>query len=127
MTVTVKYYNDEGEEVETTFPSVMEVCTECNGEGFVLCEGMRGVAYSAEDFERDFDDEERQQYMTRGGIYDQVCPVCHGKNVVPIVDEERLTDNQKVEYNEYLASEEARLQSQAEDRATMRAECGYRE
>ena len=125
--ITVKWYDEAGDEVESTFPSVMIVCPECEGTGFVLCEGMRGYAYSAEEFAESFDDDERAQYFTRGGIYDQKCPCCHGKNVIPIVNEERLTSDQKVEYDLYCESEEERLQGEAEDRATMRAECGYRD
>jgi hypothetical protein len=125
--MNVKYYNDEGDEVEVTFPSVMVVCPECDGTSYVLCDGMRGAAYSAEEFCESFDEEEREQYFTRGGIYDQVCPVCKGKNVVPEVDEENLTPAQKIQYAEYRVSEENRARYEAEDRATMRAECGYRD
>src|SRR5580692_10410802 len=104
--ITVKYYNDEGEEIETTFPSIMEVCHECQGEGFTLIDGMRGHAYSAEEFCEEFDEEERVEYFRPGGRYDQVCDCCHGKNVVPIVDEERLNEAQKAEYQLYCQYEE---------------------
>jgi hypothetical protein len=125
--ITLKWYDDNGDEVESTFPSVNEVCYECQGDGFVLCEGMRGHAYSTEAFADSFDDEEQEQYFRRGGMYDQVCDVCHGKNVIPIVDEEHLTETQKVEYEAWLEYEGQRLQNEAEDRATMRAENGYRD
>lgn len=125
--ITVRYENDDGEEIALTFPSVMQVCSECQGEGYVLCEGMRGHAYSAEEFAESFDEEEAREYFTRGGMYDQVCPVCKGKNVIAEIDEETLTAVQKLEYEEFCQYEERRLQSEAEDRATMRAEYGYRE
>jgi hypothetical protein len=83
-------------EEETTyeFPAINEVCDECDGEGFVLCEGMRGYAYSQEEFNEAFDDD------------DQICPVCNGKNVVPVVAENLLTDKEKVLYAEYQKCEE---------------------
>lgn len=49
-------------------------------------ESMRSHAYTLEEFNRDFDDEEKQEYFRRGGMYDVQCPTCHGKNVVEEID-----------------------------------------
>jgi hypothetical protein len=125
--MTVKFTNDDDQEIEVTFPSIMVVCHECQGEGSVLCEGMRGHAYSAEEFHESFDQDEAREYFTRGGIYDQTCPCCHGQNVVPEVNEKLLTATQKIQYEEYCQYQETCARYDAEDRATMRAECGYRE
>jgi len=101
----------------------MEVCSECDGHGFVLAEGMRGYAYSQEEFEETFEDEnDRHEYFRRGGIYDQQCPVCHGKNVVPVIDEEQIPDNLKAQYEEFQKADERRARYEAEDRATSRME-----
>lgn len=86
----VKFVNDDGEEIECRFPAVMEVCSTCEGHSYVLAEGLRGVAFSAEEFMEEFDDEGREQYFRRGGIYDTLCPECLGKNVVPSIHLEQV-------------------------------------
>jgi hypothetical protein len=119
------YENDEGEEVELNLPSKMEVCWDCKGHGTVLTAGMRDHAYSMEEFNESFDDEEdRQAYFQRGGKYDVSCPTCHGANVMPVVDEEHIPEKDKAAYSEYLKSEEQKAQWDAEDRATERMENG---
>ncbi len=90
------YETDDGEEVTFTVPAKNAVCDDCEGEGSVLCEGMRGHAYSAEEFAESFDDEERAEYFKRGGRYDIPCPTCKGLRVVPVVDEERLAPDARV-------------------------------
>lgn len=126
-TITVTFQDDDGEEYTVTFPSKMEVCHECGGEGFVLAEGMRGYAYSAEEFCDSFDPEEREEYFRPGGRYDQTCPVCHGKNVVPVVEEEQLSTEQKEAYRLWCEAQDREAAYRAEERATCRAECGYRD
>ena len=121
--IKLTYLNDDEEEVELSLPCCMEVCDECHGQGFVLCEGMRGAAYSSEEFYEAFDDEEdRQEYFTRGGKYDVHCPVCKGKNVVPSVDEDRLSPEQKLQYAEYQKYQEHQWQLESDSRAEARAE-----
>lgn len=124
MTMKVTYENDEGEEIELELPSIMEVCWDCDGHGTVLTEGMRNHAYSVEEFRESFDEEEAQEYFTRGGMYDVQCPTCHGANVMPVVDEEHIPENLKAQYEEYEKSEHQKAQWDAEDRATMRMENG---
>lgn len=125
--ITITIENDEGEEQEVTFPAKMEVCGECEGEGFVLNEGMRGHAYSSEEFEEYFDDEERAEYFKRGGRYDVQCPCCKGRNVVAVVDESKLSAEHKILFALYQEAEDQKAQFDRDDRATMRMECGYRE
>lgn len=122
--ITITILNDDDLEEEHDLPSKNEVCDECGGDGFVLCEGMRGVAYSREEFEQEFDEEDQAHYFTRGGKYDQVCPHCKGKNVVPIVDESKLNAEQKVLFERWNEQEEQKARWDAEDRATMRMESG---
>lgn len=93
----IKFENDDGEEEIHTLPSKMEVCYDCAGESYVLTEGMRGHAYSSEEFHREFDDEEAQQYFTRGGIYDVLCPTCKGKNVIAQPDLEQISKNAELQ------------------------------
>lgn len=122
--ITVTIENEEGEEQEVTFPAKMEICDECDGEGFVLTEGMRGYAYSAEEFAESFDDEDQAEYFRRGGKYDVQCPCCKGRNVVPVVDESALSAEQKILFALYQEAEEQKAQWDREDRMTRRGECG---
>ncbi len=124
MNITLTYENDEGEEVELVLPAKNEVCSDCEGSGFVLCEGMRNHAYSAEEFDEAFDDEEdRAAYFQRGGKYDVQCPTCHGKNVVAVVDEEHVPAEKKEEYEAWCESERERRQFEREERRER--EMGY--
>jgi len=125
-TITLTYLNDDGDEIELDLPSHMDVCGDCQGHGTVMNESMRNHAYSSEEFYEAFpEDEDREQYFKRGGIYDVQCPTCHGKNVVPVVDEEKLSEEQKAQYKEYLKYSYEMARCDAEDRATRRAEDGY--
>jgi hypothetical protein len=122
-TITLKYETDENEEIELQVPAKMEVCPECEGHGYVLREGLRGVAYTAEEFREAFcDDEDRQAYFSRGGKYDTLCDSCGGKNVVPVVDEDRIPENLKADYAAFQKYDEQMARYEAEDRATARME-----
>lgn len=125
--LTVSIMNDDGEEYEVSFPSKMEVCDECGGHGTVLIEGLRGHAFSQEEFEECFDDDEdRAAYFERGGKYDQVCPHCKGKNVVEVVDEEEVKKDPSLleEFELWTEAEEMKAKWDREDRMTMRMERG---
>lgn len=122
-TITVKYENDEGDEIELELPSKKEVCYECDGEGFVLIDGLRHEAFTMEEFEEAFDDDEdRQAYFTRGSKYDQQCPQCKGQNVVDVVDEQYIPEELKAQYKEYQAYREEQDQADAEYDAMCAAE-----
>ncbi len=126
MTIVIKIVDtleDDNVEVEYTFPSKNEVCSECEGHGYVLCEGMREHAYTAEEFNEAFSEEEdRAAYFQRGGKYDVVCHICKGKNVVPVVDESRLTTEQKEVYKIYLKQKEEQDEYEAQYAAELRME-----
>lgn len=111
-------YGDEIEFVET-FPAKMEVCPNCEGHGTHLREGMRYHAYTREEFENEFDDEMKEEYFKRGGIYDVQCSECKGLRVVPVVNEDALNKEQKELYARYQKYEEER----AQDDAAYEAEC----
>lgn len=122
--IELTWENEEGEEVTHTFPSTNEVCNDCGGYGTHLTPGMRDHAYSQEEFAESFDDEEREEYFSRGGRYDVQCETCHGSKVVEVVDESRLSEEQKVLFAEWEEREERHAQWDAEDRATRRMENG---
>lgn len=128
FTINCTYENDDNEEVVLTLPAKNEVCWKCEGHGTHLTPSIGEYGYSAEEFMEAFDDEEdRAAYFQRGGKYDVTCEECRGKCVLPEVDEEHIPDNLKEQYAEYCKSEERRASCEAEDRATYRGECGYRE
>lgn len=99
MTVTVdlEYDADDYENIEDVPESHVElpikfvVCGTCQGRGLhvnpsVDCGGLTG-----EDFERDPDF--REEYFN--GAYDVQCYECHGNRVVPQVNEEKCSNEQK--------------------------------
>lgn len=88
--MTIKFTRENSRGVETPYelPAVMEVCDRCQGHGTHLHPDIGQHAYSPEEFAESFDDDEREEYFKRGGIYDVQCEVCHGRNVVAVVDED---------------------------------------
>jgi len=125
MAITIQLFDSEGCEEQISLPSKKEVCPECGGEGYTLREGMRGIAYTPEEFnEAFFEEEDRQEYFTRGGKYDQVCSYCKGKNVVDVPDPEQMTEEQKVQFEQWEKDQAELARSRAEDRHTMRMESG---
>lgn len=127
MKITVTIENDEGDEEEVEFPAIKEVCSDCGGHGTVMNESMRNHAYTPEEFMEEFDEEGRQQYFTRGGIYDVQCPTCKGANVVNVIDRKACERDPelKKKLEQWDEQEEERLQYEAADRATRRGESGY--
>jgi len=121
-TIDVTYYEND-EEITLTLPAKMVVCSDCRGLGSVLCEGMRYHAYSQEEFEEAFwDDEDREAYMTRGGKYDVTCPTCNGKNVVPVIDTASIPYHLKDEYKKYVAYKRESDRDEADYQAICRME-----
>jgi hypothetical protein len=98
--------NEEGEEITHELPSKKQVCSKCHGEGTHLNPSIGEHAYSAEEFEREFDDEEREEYFTRGGMYDVQCIKCNGRNVEEVVDEERCDKELLKRYYAKLADDD---------------------
>jgi hypothetical protein len=101
-TIEKKWENEECEEITAIFPAKNEVCPECEGTGYVLAGGLRGADYTAEEFFEAFEPDEREEYFRPGGAYDTTCDVCHGTNVVSVVDEQSLTAEQKKLFDEYI-------------------------
>lgn len=87
--------NSVEHEVEGEF----EVCGACEGHGSRLCEGMRGHAYSQEEFEEVFwEDEDREHYFKRGGKYDVTCEDCGGKRVTAVPSLDKLSPEIRAAY-----------------------------
>lgn len=82
--------NDESDE-EIELPARYEVCDTCDGRGSHTNSSIDRQGLTAEDFAEDPDFAE--DYFR--GRYDVPCAECHGKRVVPVVDETRATPEQK--------------------------------
>lgn len=99
---------DGGTEVSITLPAKYVVCDECDGTGFVLAGGLRGMDFTESEFYECFEEpEDREEYFRPGGKYDTVCDVCHGQHVVKVVaDEENLNEEQKKHLEDFAFWEE---------------------
>ncbi len=98
-TLSYSYIDAEGDEQTLTFPAKYEVCYRCEGEGKHVNPNVDGHGISSEEWERDWDEEEREAYFT--GRYDVECEECKGHRVIAVVDETLLRETQKVEYQLY--------------------------
>lgn len=90
MTITVTLTTGY-REYKHDWPVIREVCDRCEGYGYHLTPSIGEHAYSREEFEESFDDEEREEYFKRGGIYDVRCEECDGANVVTVVDRDAVS------------------------------------
>jgi hypothetical protein len=119
-------YTDEetGDEVTAEVPHKNEVCGRCEGHGTHLNPNIGGHAYTMEEFNESFDDEEREEYFKRGGRYDVTCEACGGNKVVAVPTEEGATPEQKAHIKAWEESEERSARYDAEDRRTRWMEDG---
>jgi len=78
--------DDEGEELE--LPARYDVCDTCHGTGSHVNPSIDSHGLSRDDFDEDPDFAE--DYFR--GVYDVSCHECHGRRVVPVVDEYRATE-----------------------------------
>ncbi len=87
QTIEIKSSDDRGNEITHTLPARFVVCSKCEGHGTHLNPSIGEHAYTSEEFDEAFsDDEQRAEYFKRGGIYDVPCQQCEGKRVVLEVD-----------------------------------------
>lgn len=109
---------DEGNEVEHELPSRFAVCSRCEGHGTHLTPSIGEHAYSQEEFEETFHDEEdREEYFKRGGIYDVTCETCGGKRVEEVIDEDTCPPDL---LKKYYAMLEEQAMYERERRAELR-------
>jgi hypothetical protein len=125
QTITIKLSNNNGDEIEYELPAKNVVCDRCEGHGTHLNPSIGNHAYSSEEFYESFPDEEdREQYFARGGIYDVRCESCKGNNVVLIVDAEACESNTRLApiYSAWEKQEIEAEREMADWRAEMRME-----
>lgn len=96
MTVTLVDANGDG--YEESLPAKYEVCPRCHGAGRhdnpAFCNGI-----TASEWRDEWDEESREGYLS--GRYDVTCGVCNGERVVTVVDESRLTPEQRQDMDRY--------------------------
>lgn len=80
-------YDDESDE-DVVLPMCWEICGDCRGDGVRALGGLEitGEVWS------DWDDDEREAYLTGG--YDQLCISCDGAGKVRGVDVDVLSPRQ---------------------------------
>jgi hypothetical protein len=125
MKVTLEWCNEDGEKVSEEFPAKNAVCPRCEGNGTHLHNAIAEHAYSLEEFREAFDEEEAAEYFRRGGRYDVQCEDCDGLQVIPAVDEDSLTSEQRVSLEAFIAYREEAERDAYTERRMYEAECGY--
>ena len=87
MTIQFTHVTSGGVEHVHELPAAFEVCPGCDGHGAHLHPAIREHAYTQDEFNEAFSDEdERAAYFTPGGRYDIECETCHGRRVVRVID-----------------------------------------
>lgn len=126
MDVEITYEDEDGCDVseEVSFPTVNVICDRCDGEGKHVNPAVDGHGISAEEWERDWDDEGREGYLR--GDYDVVCHECKGAKVLAVPDEEQIKKDPELlkKYELWQEQEDERSAWEAEDRTTRRMESG---
>lgn len=105
---------------EYDLEAIFEVCERCEGHGTHLHPDIGEHAYTMEEFNESFDDEEREQYFKHGGMYDVPCVECKGARVVLVPDVAFLECTTRG--RRLLALYNAILDQKAQDRAEMEHE-----
>lgn len=110
-------------EDEIELPAKWDICNRCNGEGHHTNPNIDGNGITAEEWDRDWDEEEREMYMSGG--YDVRCEAnCEGGKV--IVPDDAACENEP--FKSLLAAfyelQEDLARDAAEDRRTLYYESG---
>jgi hypothetical protein len=115
MTAVVEFthWGEDDEEIveSVTFPVRFEVCDLCNGKGSHVNPSIDCGGLGQDDWDRDPDLEEGYH----SGRYDVSCNQCHGKRVVPVINDGYLNDEQERALKI--------IHDLAEDEADFHAEC----
>ena len=91
MLADVFYYEDQDELIEQV-PFKMEVCPTCNGTGFYVNPNIDSNGITQDEWNYEWAHDEKEAYIS--GEYDAPCATCNGNCVVPVVDQNRATQEQ---------------------------------
>lgn len=92
MTLKIEYCDEEDYEVEAELPAKFEVCDTCNGRGKYVNPSIDSHGITASEWE-DWDPDEKEGYFR--GHYDIPCDACRGTRVIPVIDENNFTEEQR--------------------------------
>ena len=112
--------HDTEEEEMLKLPAMRELCDLCDGKGKVVNPSIDAGGLSQEDFYDDPDFEE--DYFS--GVHDISCPQCLGKNVVPVVNYDVLSAEQKKEFDEYQREQAELAEEEYHERRERMGEMG---
>lgn len=98
-----------------SLPHEMEVCPSCRGKGHHVNRAIDGNGITAEEM-WELGDEFMEDY--RSGLYDVTCEECRGRNVIPVIDWDRVDPAIRDAWEE-------QVQSHYDDAHTRWAEDGY--
>ena len=93
--------NCEPNDIPNEYPTKWEVCPICNGKGTHVNPSIDCGGLTYEDFQDDSDF--LDDYMS--GTYDQTCNKCNGRTTIKVVDWDRMSQEQKEEYETQLEEE----------------------
>lgn len=106
MYIEFTHTDEDGNEITENIPAKYSVCSRCGGHGTHLNPSIGEHAYSLEEFDNEFSDEEKEAYFTRGGMYDVNCIVCHGDRVERVPDWDAVWPGDlKERYQSFLKEE----------------------
>lgn len=100
---------------DVALPACHEVCPRCQGDGHHSNPSIDGNGISMEEFERDWEMEEREAYFR--GDYDVVCERCKGQRVILVVDEDAITTDRErraLEHRRELAEVDRQIRAEEE-------------
>lgn len=74
-------------------PFNFEVCSSCGGTGSYVDPNIDSNGITSEEFENDWSYEDRENYFS--GMYNITCEECNGARVVPEIEFDYLTQDEK--------------------------------
>lgn len=121
--ITIRFYDEQTDDyIFHVIPARWEICPRCNGEGTHVNLNIDGHGISQDEWERDWGDEERENYYN--GVYDVVCEAGCTSGKTLVGDEARMTAEQRELHARWLEEEAERKADDAADRRTRWREDG---
>ena len=110
-------YTEDDDAATIKFPTTWEICSTCRGNG---AHSQHLGAISAEEFQREWSEEEREDYFAGG--YDQTCRDCCGSGKQLAINRDACTSEAlKAALKQYDENQ----QEDAYRERMHQAECGY--
>lgn len=117
--VQKEYWAGVSEDLEFEIPLCWQICSNCDGNGEHTNRNIDGNGITASEWENDWDEEERETYMSGG--YDVTCKECGGTGKVYGPNYDAMTQAQTEILENHL---NVSAQMDYEDAYTRRMESG---